>query len=252
MIPKRIIARLDIKGPDVVKGFQLEGVKKVGLPNDLAGKYYNDTIDEIIYIDSVASLYQRNNIFSIVNNAANEIFIPLTVGGGIRSIQDISEALRNGADKVAINTSAHHNPKLIEKAAKAFGSQCIVSSIQAMKIDDDYRWEALTDNARERTGRDAIEWAKELESLGAGEILLTSVKNEGSKKGLDLELYEKIYDEVKIPVIAHGGVGDSNHIIELFNKVNIDAVALASVFHYNLFTVKEIKNDISSAGFMVR
>ena len=252
MIPKRIIARLDIKGPDVVKGFQLEGVKRVGFPDLLARKYYNENIDEIIYIDSVASLYGRNNIFSVVEKAANEIFIPLTVGGGIRSINDFSLALSSGADKVAINTAACHNPKLVENAAKTFGSQCVVCSVQAMKHGNDLEWEALTDNARERTGKNVIDWVKQLESLGAGEILLTSVKNEGCKNGFDIELYKEVNDKVKIPVIAHGGAGNSEHIIELFKEINVDAVALASVLHHDILSIQYIKEALSNEGFLVR
>jgi len=252
LIPKRIIARLDIKGPDVVKGFQLEGVKKVGLPDILARKYYSENIDEIVYIDSVASLYGRNNIFSVVEKAANELFIPLTVGGGIRTLKDFSKALSSGADKVAVNTAACHNPDLVENAAKTFGSQCVVCSVQAMKQGDGRKWEALTDNARERTGKNVVDWVKQLESLGAGEILLTSVKNEGCRNGFDIELYKEVNDKVKIPVIAHGGAGNFEHIIKLLKEINIDAVALASVLHYNILQIQEIKEVLSSEGILVR
>ncbi len=179
----RIIARLDVKGQNVIKGVHLECLRVIGKPGELAEKYYLEGADELLYIDIVASLYRRDNLLNIVNQASDKIFIPFTVGGGIRTLEDIKEFLKAGADKVAINTAATKDPNLLAKAARMFGSQCIVLSIEA-KFRNDNKWEAFTDNGREKTGLDVVEWAKQGEELGAGEILLTSIDQEGTKKGL--------------------------------------------------------------------
>src|SRR3989338_10018352 len=203
---KRIIARLDVKGPNVIKGIQFECLRVMGKPEDLAREYYLQGADELIYLDTVASLYQRNNLLNIVRQASENIFIPFTAGGGVRSISDIRSLLSAGAEKVAINTAATKNPNLIRQAARMFGSQCIVLSIEAKQIAPG-RWEAYTDNGRNRTGLDVLKWAKRAEYLGAGEILLTSVDMEGTERGFDLELVEAVSKAVSIPVIASGGAG---------------------------------------------
>ncbi len=251
MMPLRLISRLDIKGPNVVKGVRLEGLRIVGNPRDMARRYYEQGIDEIIYMDIVASLYGRNNILSIVAQSAEDIFVPLTVGGGMRCVDDIRAALRQGADKVAINTAAIGNPSFLNEAAQAFGSQCIVVSIEARQHGQG-QWEALTDNGREITGKDAVDWAEEAESLGAGEILVTSVDRDGTRKGFDMALLEAIHDRVRIPVIASGGAGSVEHARDVWQAGCADAVACASVFHYEDCSVGELKTGIRDAGFDVR
>lgn len=229
----RIIPRLDIKGPNVVKGVHLEGLRVVGKPELFAQKYYEDGADELLYIDSVASLYGRNNLEDIVRKTAEKIFIPLTVGGGIRTVDDIGRLLRAGADKVAINTAAVANPALIKDGAKMFGSQCIVISIQA-KERSLGRYECLTDNAREKTGLDVFEWVKRAVGLGAGEILLTSVDRDGTGEGYDIGLTSKVAQMVDVPVIACGGAGNPSDILDVIVEGKADAVSAASVFHYGL------------------
>lgn len=231
----RIIPRLDIKGPNLVKGIHLEGLRVLGKPEDFAYRYYLDGADELIYMDVGASLYGRNNLLEVVRRTAKQIFIPLTVGGGIRSVDDIKDVLRAGADKVAINTAAIKDPGLIKEGAKIFGSQCIVVSIEARKIGNGV-YEALTDNGRQSTGVDVFKWARMVSDLGAGEILITSVEQEGSGKGYDIELISKISDSVSIPVIAHGGAGKIGDIEELVNKTCASAVSAASIFHYHKIT----------------
>lgn len=247
----RIIARLDIKGPHLVKGIQFEGLRKMGDPNDFAVRYYHEGADEIIYIDTVASLYNRNNLTDIVEKTTREIFIPITVGGGIRSISDVSALLRSGADKVALNTAALKRPELIREIAETFGSQCLVLSIQAKKIADG-KWEAYYDNGREKSGTDAVEWASRVCELGAGEILLTSVDAEGTQKGFDCELVRKVAAAVPIPVIAGGGMGSADHLIEVVKSGKADAVAMASVLHYNKMSLRDIKEAAIQNGINVR
>ena len=227
----RIIPRLDIKGPNLVKGIHLEGLRVLGKPWDYACMYYEDGADELIYIDVVASLYGRNNLSDIVEKTARNIFIPLTVGGGIRSVDDIRKILRAGADKVAINTAAVHNPALIKEGAKTFGSQCIVISIQAKRIDETYR--VFTDNGREMSDRLVLDWVKEAVDLGAGEILLTSIDREGTGTGFDIELLEKIAGDVPVPVIACGGCGTRNHARDAVETGKADAICASSIFHYH-------------------
>ena len=226
----RIIPRLDIKGPNLVKGIHLEGLRVLGKPWDFALKYYENGADELIYMDVVASLYGRNNLSDIVKKTAENIFIPLTVGGGIRSLDDIKTLLRSGADKVAINTAAIHNSQLISESAEAFGSQCIVVSIEAKRTGDKYK--AFTDNGREPTGKDVYEWAKEAVDLGAGEILLTSIDKEGTGQGYDLELCARVAESVSVPVISCGGCGKPEHLMDVVEKGKADAISAASVFHY--------------------
>ncbi len=245
----RIIARLDVKNEYVIKGIHLEGLRKIGDPNDIAKKYYNQGIDEIIFMDAVAAYYDRNSLSHIIEKACEEIFVPITVGGGIRNINDIQTALNSGADKTAINTAAVKNPNFIKEASKVFGSQCIVSSIDVKKNNDNY-WEVYTDNGREPTGINLVDWARTVEDLGAGEIMLTSIDMEGTKKGFDIELNKLVSELVTIPIISSGGAGNSTHIIELHEESKIDAVALASIIHYDIEDLKTIKENISKSNLI--
>jgi len=247
----RIIARLDVKNEHVIKGIHLEGLRKVGNPNKLAKKYYEEGIDEIVFMDAVAAYYDRNSLSHIIEQACKDVFIPITVGGGIRTIEDIQTALNSGADKVAINTKAIHKPIFIEQASKIFGSQCIVSSLVAKKISDN-RWEAYIDNGREPTGKDIVEWAKEVEKLGAGEIMLTSIDKEGTKKGFDIELNRAVSSAVSIPIISSGGMKSSSDAIDLLQNSNVDAIATASTLHYNLEDIKSIKKSLIKNNIRVR
>ena len=247
----RIVARIDVKNEFAIKGIHLEGLRKVGDPNELAKSYYESGIDELIFMDAVAAYYDRNNLSGIINKACADVFVPITVGGGIRTIEDIHMALNSGADKVAINTQAIRDPSFINKASRTFGSQCIVASVDAMRINTS-RWEAYFDNGREPSGREVVAWARELESLGAGEIMLTSIDSEGTKKGFDLELNTVVSDAINIPVIASGGAGNSGHISDLLTEANVDAVALASILHYKTEEIREIKSIIKNQGHEVR
>jgi cyclase len=243
----RIIPRLDIKGPNVVKGVHLEGLRVVGKPELFASRYYEDGADELIYIDTVASLYGRNNLEEIVRRTAERIFIPMTVGGGIRSVKDMERILRSGADKVAVNTAAVSNPALISEGARVFGSQCIVLSIQAKRRSSGM-YECLTDNAREETGIDAYEWVKKAVDLGAGEILLTSVDMEGTGAGYDIELTRTVATMVGVPVIASGGAGLASHIRDVVGRGMADAVSAASIFHYGLADYMAATDDYEEEG----
>jgi cyclase len=247
----RLIARLDIKGPNLIKGVHLEGLKVIGSPNEYALKYYKQGADELIYMDSVASLYGRNHLGEIIKDAAKEIFIPMTVGGGIRSVEDATEILRSGADKVAINTAAVANPALITQLAEKFGSQCVVLSIEAKK-DSSGHWEVLTENGRERSGLDVVEWAIQGCSNGAGEILLTSVDMEGTKKGFDNELLKAVSSQVEIPVIASGGMGKLSDAVDAIEKGEANAVAMADILHYGKATFSEVREELKVNGILVR
>lgn len=247
----RIAARLDVKGYNVIKGIQMECLRVVGTPAELAEKYYLQGADEIIYMDVVASLYGRQNLLDIVDRASENIFIPITVGGGIKTISDIRKLLNVGADKVAINTAATINPKLIRESSMIFGAQCIVSSIEAKKVCDG-KWEVYTNNGREKTGFDAIEWARTVEDMGAGEILVTSIDSEGIRNGFDIDLLNEMSKVISIPITASGGAGDLKHISRCIVDGNVDAVAIASVLHYNILTIKEIKNYLFKQKISVR
>jgi len=229
---RRIIARMDIKGSNLVKGIHLEGLRVLGDPSQFAKYYYEQGIDELVYMDIVASLYNRNSLHDIIRKTAQDIFIPLTVGGGLRTVDDMRQVLRAGADKVAINTAAIKNPQIIREAAKCFGSSTIVVSIEAKRVSKD-KYEAYIDNGREKTGIDVFEWAQRVVALGAGEILLTSVDQEGTGKGFDVYLVNKVSQLVSIPVIASGGAGCKEHVGEVFVAGCADAVCLASLFHYD-------------------
>ena len=227
----RIIPRLDIKGPNLVKGIHLEGLRVLGKPEDFAQLYYDQGADELIYQDTVASLYQRNNLTEIITRTAENIFIPLTVGGGLRDLEDINKVLRAGADKVAINTAAINNPDFINQASRTFGSSTIVVAIEAT-CQPDGNYLAYTDNGREYTGVEVLAWAREAEERGAGEILLTSIDREGTGNGYDLDLIRMVSAEVTTPVIAHGGASNIIHIAETIQSAGADAVAIASMLHY--------------------
>lgn len=247
----RLIARLDVKGPNLVKGVQLEGLRKLGDPNVFAKKYYEHGIDEIIYIDIVASLYERNSLINIVKKTTSDVFIPITVGGGIRSVKDVREILRAGADKVAINTAAIKTPELVTNVAKRFGSQCMVLSIQAKNVGNG-KWEAYYDNGREKTGLDVMEWAKKGVELGAGEILLTSVDREGTAKGFDVDLIRAVSSVVPIPVIAGGGMGSPDDLVQAVKIGKVYAVAMAHVLHYGKYSVDDIRKSILKSGVRTR
>ena len=242
----RIIPRLDIKGPNLVKGIHLEGLRVLGDPSRFAKFYYENGADELIFVDVVASLYQRNSLTEIIKNTANDIFIPLTVGGGIRTINDIKNVLRAGADKGAINTAAINNPEFIKIAAREFGSSTIVISVEVIRHSNgDYY--CFTDNGREITGINAFEWIKKVQDFGAGEILLTSIDKEGTKKGLDLELINSISKITEIPLIVHGGIGRLEDLEEGF-KFNIDAISLSSVLHYNFIDNNNFSLDVKEGN----
>ena len=247
----RLIARLDIKGPNLIKGIHLEGLRVIGPPNQYALKYYQQGVDELIYMDCVASLYGRNSLGDIIQNAAKDVFVPMTVGGGIRSVEDATNLLRCGADKVAVNTAAVANPKLINEISRCFGSQCMVLSIEAKQIAPE-RWEVFTENGRERTGLDVVDWVKKGVDLGAGEILLTSIDKEGTRKGLDIPLIQAVTREVSVPVIASGGMGKPQDIIDAVLKGKADAIAMADILHYDRATIDDIRNVAVSAEIEVR
>lgn len=247
----RLIARLDIKGPNLIKGVHLEGLRVVGDPQAYAERYYREGIDELIYMDIVASLYGRNNLTEIVRHTAEKIFVPLTVGGGIRSVDDVRELLRAGADKIAVNTAATRCPELISKIARRFGSQCVVLSVEAKRRREGW-WEAYVDNGREKTGMDVVEWAKRGEQLGAGEILVTSVDQEGTRKGMDCELLSAITGAVKLPVIASGGAGTPADVVKAVAEGHADAVAMADILHYQRSSLSAIREAAIGAGIHVR
>tara|TARA_B100000401_G_scaffold177599_1_gene119311 strand:- start:48 stop:827 length:780 start_codon:yes stop_codon:yes gene_type:complete len=246
----RLIARLDIKGPNLIKGIHLEGLRVIGNPNEYAKKYYQAGIDEIIYMDTVASLYGRNNLSDIVKKTVKDVYVPITVGGGIRTIDDVKYLLRCGAEKVAINTAAIKNPELIRDVSRKFGSQCMVLSIEAKKTGDS--WEAYTENGRQKTGLDVMDWVKTAEKYEAGEILLTSVDYEGTKKGFDFELIKSVSESVSIPVIASGGMGNLDHFGRVVEESSADAVAMADVLHYERLTIEKIREYCLENKFNVR
>lgn len=227
----RVIARLDIKGPNLVKGIHLEGLRVLGKPEEFSKYYYEQGVDELIYMDVVASLYNRNSIHDLISRTAKNTFIPLTVGGGLRTLDDIRAVLRAGADKVSLNTAAVKNPDLIKQAARYFGSSTIVVTIEAIKQPDG-TYEAFIDNGREHTGKEVVSWAKEAARLGAGEIVITSVDQEGTGKGFDLDLTCAVAEAVGIPVIASGGAGSVQDVEGVFKRGKADAAAVASILHY--------------------
>ena len=246
----RVITKLEVKSPNVIKGIQLEGLRVVGNPEHMAMRYYDHGIDEILYMDVVASLYGRNQIQETLFDAGKNIFIPLTVGGGIRTLNDIDMALNNGADKVAINTGAVNKPDIIDQACIKYGSQCIVGSIEAKKHSTG--WEVLTDNGREKTGLDVRDWCRELQERGAGELLVTSVDMDGTRKGFDIELFQSVQDFIQVPIIASGGCGCVEDAVTLLKQTKVDAVCCSDLFHFERASVSDVKDAIRSSGFDVR
>lgn len=247
----RLIARLDIKGKNLIKGIHLEGLRVIGSPSEYAHKYYHQGADELIFMDTVASLYGRNHLDDIIKSVAKDIFIPMTVGGGIRSVEDATAILRLGADKVAVNTAAVNRPELISEISNVLGSQATVLSVEAKKVKNN-KWEVYTDNGRESTGIDVIEWVSKGERLGAGEILLTSVDCEGTRKGFDIDLIKAVTDSVPIPIIASGGMGKYQHLYDAVNNADADAIAMADILHYNRSSFNEIRKESSAFGLIVR
>jgi cyclase len=246
----RLIARLDIKAPNLIKGIHLEGLRVIGDPNEYARRYYEAGADELIFMDIVASLYDRNSLADIVERTTKDVFIPITVGGGVRSVEDARRLLRAGADKVAINTAAVKRPELINEMARTFGSQCMVLSIEAKRRSGG-TWEAYTDNGREHTGLDVVEWARRGAELGAGEILLTSVDQEGTRKGFDVDLVRSVTNAVGIPVIASGGMGSVEHLRTVVEG-GADAVAMADVLHYNRLSLPDVRSAAKTFDLPVR
>lgn len=247
----RLIPRLDIKGPNLIKGIHLEGLRVVGDPEIFARRYYEQGADELLYMDVVASLYGRNSLHEIVSRTAHDVFVPLTVAGGLRTVEDVREILRAGADKVGINTAATKRPQLITEVARKFGSQCMVLSIEAKRVGPG-RWEAYTDNGRERTGLDVVEWAQRGVQLGAGEVLVTSVDQEGTREGFDCELVRAVSDAVPVPVIASGGMGKHQDLQNVVADGRADGVAMADILHYGRMTIPEIRAAARAAGLDVR
>lgn len=251
MLAKRIIPCLDVKSGRVVKGVNFIGLQDVGDPVEIAALYNQAGADEIVFLDITATHEGRKTILDVVERTAAQVFIPLTVGGGISEVQDMYALLRAGADKVSLNSAAVRNPNLIRDGAEHFGSQCIVVAIDARKIKDN-KWNVYINGGRIDTGIDAIEWAKQAVQLGAGEILLTSMDADGTKDGYDLSLTEAISQAVSVPVIASGGCGSAEHIVEVFQKTGVNAALAASIFHYGEATVQEVKRKMREAKIEVR
>jgi len=247
----RLIPRLDIKGSNLIKGINLEGLRVIGDPQEFARMYYEDGADELLYVDVVASLYGRNNLHDIIKRTMQDVFVPLTVTGGIRSLEDVQAVLRSGADKVGINTAAIKRPELIREVAQKFGSQCMVLSIEAKKISPG-RWMAYTDNGREPTGFDVVEWSQRGVELGAGEILLTSVDHEGTRHGFETELIRAVSTAVSVPVIASGGMGQTSDAVTAIKQGGADAIAMADILHYKRGTLTDIRFALRNASLEVR
>jgi cyclase len=253
-LAKRIIPCLDVDKGRVVKGVQFVDIRDAGDPVEVARRYNEQGADEITFLDITASHEDRDTTLHTVERMAGEVFIPLTVGGGVRELQDIRNLLNAGADKVAINSAAIHNPELVREAAQRFGSQCIVVAIDAKQVEqgDNPRWEIFTHGGRKPTGINAIEWAEKMADFGAGEILLTSMDRDGTKNGFDLNLTSRISDAVNVPVIASGGVGNLQHLVDGILEGKADAVLAASIFHFAEYTVPEAKEYMAQRGVNVR
>ncbi len=251
MLAKRIIPCLDVTAGRVVKGVSFVELRDAGDPVEIAKRYNEQGADELTFLDITASSDDRGIIFRIIEQVASQVFIPLTVGGGVREVSDVRNLLNAGADKVSINTSAISNPQLVSDASGRYGSQCIVVAIDAKQVDTD-RWEVFSHGGRKATGLDAVAWAKKMQDLGAGEILLTSMDRDGQKKGFDLALTRRITDELDIPLIASGGVGNLQHMVDGVQKGAADAVLAASIFHFGEYTVQQAKQYMSQHGVEVR
>lgn len=245
----RIVARLDVKPPNLVKGIHLEGFRKVGDPAEFALSYYEQGIDEISYQDAVASLYGFNSISELVSGTAKNVFLPLTVGGGIRSVEDGKKLLQSGADKICVNTAAVSDPKMIRRLANAFGEQAVVVGIEAKRLGD--TWLAMTHSGREHTGQNVVDLAGKLSDLGAGEIFLTSIDCEGTQKGFDLDLISQVRSQSNLSVIAHGGMGSLEDALRA-HEAGADGIAIASVLHWKKYSVTDIKEFLKSNGVKIR
>jgi cyclase len=250
MIAKRIIPCLDVKDGKVVKGVNFVGLRELGDPVEMAKRYSEQGADEIVFLDISATNEARQTIVDIVERTAKNIHVPFTVGGGVRSIDDVNRLLQAGADKVGINSAAVHEPNLVKEASARFGNQCIVVAIDAKRFDDG--WHVMTHGGSKDAGLDAVEWAKKVEALGAGEILLTSVDADGVKSGFDLPLTQAIVDAVRIPVIASGGVGHPDHFTEVFKATDVSAGLAASIFHEDTYSITDVKNACIKEGVLVR
>lgn len=255
-LAKRIIPCLDVNNGRVVKGVNFVSLKDAGDPVEIARRYDEQGADELVFLDITASSDNRDLILHIVEDVASQVFIPLTVGGGVRKVEDVRRLLNAGADKVSINTSAVLNPQLVKDAASYYGAQCIVVAIDAKQVSEHSssipRWEVFTHGGRNSTGLDAVEWAKKMQALGAGEILLTSMDRDGTRHGFDLALTRTISDAIDLPVIASGGVGHLNHLVDGILQGHADAVLAASIFHYGQHTILEAKEFLSQHGIEVR
>ena len=251
MLTKRIIPCLDVTAGRVVKGVNFVELKDAGDPVEIARRYNDQGADELTFLDITASSDQRDLILNIIEDVSSQVFIPLTVGGGVRTVEDVRRLLNAGADKVSINTSAVTNPQLVADASSRYGSQCIVVAIDAKQVSPG-RWEIFTHGGRNPTGLEAVSWAQKMENLGAGEILLTSMDRDGTKSGFDMELTRAISDSVNIPVIASGGVGNLQHLADGIQKGHADAVLAASIFHYGEYTVQQAKKFMSDQNIRVR
>lgn len=251
MLAKRIIPCLDVKEGRVVKGINFVGLRDAGDPVEIAALYDREGADELVFLDITASYEKRQIMIDVVRKTAECIFMPLTVGGGIRNIQDIRDLLKAGADKVSINTAAVDNPDLVREASRRFGSQCIVVAIDAKRVVPG-KWEVYIHGGRTPTDKDAISWASQVQELGAGEILLTSMDCDGTKKGYDIELTRRVSEMVNIPVIASGGAGNLEHFYQVLSKGKADAVLAASIFHYREYTIRQAKEFLARMGIEVR
>ena len=253
-LAKRIIPCLDVDDGRVVKGVRFVDIRDAGDPVEVARRYYDQGADEITFLDITASSDNRDTMVHVVDAVASEVFIPLTVGGGIRSVDDVRRMLNAGADKVSINTAAVNDPDLVKRASDHFGDQCIVVAIDAKQIDygDSPHWEVYTHGGRKPTGIDAVEWARKMANFGAGEILLTSMDRDGTRDGFDLKLTKSVSDAVPVPVIASGGVGNLDHLVEGILQGHADAVLAASIFHYGEYTVAQAKQRMAEHGIEVR
>lgn len=252
MLTKRIISCLDVRDGKVVKGINFVGIQEVGDPVELAARYDAQGADELVFLDITATSDDRKTMVDVVRRVAEQVFIPFTVGGGIRSVEDIRTMLLAGADKVSLNSSALKNPDLIAQGARMYGSQCIVLAVDAKRREDGTGWDAYVAGGRINTGRDVLEWVQEAEQLGAGEILLTSMDADGTKNGFDLELTQAVRDAVNVPVIASGGCGSLQDFCDVLKDDTADAALAASLFHYGELSVQEVKDYLKQEGVHVR
>lgn len=246
----RLIARLDVKMQSLIKGIHMEGWRKVGDPRIFAAKYAAQGADELMFTDVVASLYKRNTLHDIVRQVAAEVFVPMTIGGGVQSLADVSELLACGADKIALNTAATCRPELITEISTTFGSQACVVAIETIRHEGE--WLVMTDNGRNHTGRKALEWSREATERGAGEIILTAIHKEGVGMGMDLDLIGQVCDLVGVPVVAAGGLGTTAHLAELLDQTNASAVAVAQALHWNRLELADLRQTLDARGYFTR